>query len=154
MQNMLFIVWSEEYEMKISIIDEQHRSLVGIINSLFYLMNNKLATNVFHPTLVLLEQYAHIHFLTEETLLEKTRYPRIEEHKKAHNAFRAKTQLLISQNRRTQDATNLLDFLKTWFTTHTMQVDRDFAEHVIKALKNNEKKSPPTQVGQWRRHVS
>lgn len=131
----LLIQWSDLYSTNIPIIDEQHHSIVGVINSLFYFMRNQQAAEVIGPTLIMLEQYAHIHFLTEENLLKLAHYPDIEEHKKLHAAFRAKSQVLYAQSKKTLNSEDLLSFLKVWWMEHINGADHAYSVQVRAALQ-------------------
>lgn len=139
----LFIVWSEFYETKIPILDEQHRGLVATINSLFYFMNEcgigemkkDQACNVFKPTLAALEYYRDIHFLTEEFLMETTGYPRVKDHKLLHEKFRADTTRLIAKSRKTLDPHELLVLFKNWWTDHVRIADQAYESHLQAALQ-------------------
>jgi hemerythrin len=66
MKNTLYIVWNEYNNLGIAVIDEQHRGIVAIINSLHYFIQEGQGEDVLVPTLGMLEHYTRIHFLTEE----------------------------------------------------------------------------------------
>lgn len=135
MPNNLLIKWSDLHTTGIPIIDEQHHSVVGVINSLFFFMRNQQAAEIIAPTLVMLEQYTHIHFLTEESLLQRANYPEVEKHKKLHATFITKSQILSAQSRKTLNPEELLAFLKKWWTEHINGADHAYAPHVRKALQ-------------------
>lgn len=135
MPKNLFIKWSKDHEMGIPIIDEQHRSLVCTINTLFYLMREQCASEMLPATLTLLKQSAALHFLIEERMLELTKYPHAEEHKKAHDSFRTRMKILFAQSRKSLDPEDLLEFLKTLWMEHVIQSDHAFAPHVVDVLR-------------------
>lgn len=135
MATNLFIVWSKSYETDIPILDEQHRGLVGTINSLFYFMNEHRKSDAIKPTLAALEHYRDIHFSTEENLMEATDYPQINEHKLEHEKFRAETALLLAKSRKTLNPHQLLTFFKTWWIDHVRVADQAYESHLQAALK-------------------
>lgn len=134
MQNKL-IVWTELHETGIPIIDEQHRGIVSTINSLFYFMRKQRDSEVILPTLVMLEQYTKVHFLTEESFLELTKYPGLEEHRGWHKAFADRAFRMSLQVRKTGDAHDLLGLLKEWWTDHINTKDRKYTPYVLQGLR-------------------
>lgn len=71
---LLYIVWTEKNILAIPIIDEQHRAIVSIINSLHYYIREGHGDNAMKHTLAILEQYTKLHFNTEEALTEEAGY--------------------------------------------------------------------------------
>lgn len=134
MSTNLFIVWSKSYETNIPILDEQHRSLVGTINSLYYLMNEHSKANIIGPTLAVLEHYSDTHFLTEEYLMEVTGYPHLKEHKEEHDKFRAKIARLGVKSAKTLDPRDLLTFFKDWWLEHVRGADHSCESHIRESL--------------------
>lgn len=132
----LFIVWSEVHATDIPIIDEQHRGIVGIINSLFYFMRKRQVSEVMIPTISILAKYAQIHFLTEVQLLEIAEYSDIVEHKKAHEFFQTKIRTISAQSRNELYSDDLLPFLKKWWIEHINGADRAYAPHVRSFLQS------------------
>ena len=47
MDKKTLIEWKEEYSVGIEEIDDQHQHMVGIINDLFYIINNKEFDKVY-----------------------------------------------------------------------------------------------------------
>ena len=80
----LFIVWDEEYNLGIPIIDEQHRAIVSTINTYHYFVTNKMEGIALKPTLTTLDQYSKLHFATEEEIFSQTEYPDTLKHKELH----------------------------------------------------------------------
>jgi hemerythrin-like metal-binding domain len=133
MKNVL-IVWADIHETGIPIIDEQHRGIVSTINSLFYFMRKQRGQDVMAPTLLMLEQYTKVHFLTEETLLEAAGYPGLETHRQLHRGL-IDTMFRISLlSKRSGDPDELLAFLKDWWLQHINGNDRAYAPFLVDAL--------------------
>lgn len=143
MPKVLFIKWSDLHSTNIPIIDEQHRGIVETINSLYYFMRNKQASEIIMSTIAKMEQYAYIHFLTEENLLKQAKYPDFETHKKLHKSFRHKSLILSAQLKKTPDAHELLSFLKQWWIDHINVIDQKYASclHSYLAKKSFKNKS-------------
>lgn len=133
--NSAYVVWSaKKHAMGIPIIDEQHRALVSTINSLFFLIRYQRPLEAIQLGLKGLQQHAEGHFLTEELLMELTGYPDFEDHKKDHDAFRARTKILFAQSKNPAGAENLLLFLKEWWKEHVSVKDMAYATDVLAGL--------------------
>lgn len=130
------IVWKNINETGIPIIDEQHRGIVSTINSLFYFMRKQRGSYIIAPTIAMLEQYTKVHFLTEESLLELTGYPEMDEHKELHRALIDKMFSISLMSKKTDDPTELLDFLKSWWTGHINMNDKLYTSFVLRELRN------------------
>lgn len=134
--NSLYIIWSDIHTTDITIIDEQHRCLVGIINTLFYFKHDHRAPEVVTPIVSMLEKYTQIHFRTEEDILQQAEYPHIKEHKKLHDDFRARLRILSLKSRQTLEPDELLSYLKDWWRNHTNGADRAFSSYMRNYLRN------------------
>ena len=66
----VFINWKTDYDLGIPIIDEQHRGIVTIINSLYYGMQNNYMRSLLEPIIGMLHEYTKIHFEIEESFLK------------------------------------------------------------------------------------
>jgi len=122
MNHPLYIIWTENNNTGIPIIDEQHRGIISTINSLHYFMQTGHGEEIIKPTLITLEQYIAIHFKTEEALLEAANYPALEEHMALHRAWDEKAHLLSTHT----DSSELLKFLKEWWMGHIRIEDKNY----------------------------
>ena len=57
MNQDLYIIWNDKNNTGVPIIDEQHKCIVGIINSLHYFIREGLGKEAVRHTLNILEQY-------------------------------------------------------------------------------------------------
>ncbi len=136
MRNLL-IVWSDKSKIGVPILDEHHRGIVSVINSLFYYMSHPASKSVLMAHLGMIEQYGRIHFLVEEELLEKAGYPELETHKAQHEDLTRKTHIIAMECRRTGDPQALLQFLKTWWIEH-INVDDKACEPCLNDYMNTQ----------------
>lgn len=130
MSQILFIKWSDLHATNIPILDEQHRGIVEAINSLYYYMRKDRVSEVVIATMVKVEHYTFIHFLTEENLLEQAKYPYIDAHKRLHESFQQKSMLLAARLKKDPDAHELLTFLKQWWINHINKVDQEYVPYL------------------------
>jgi hemerythrin len=128
----VLIVWKPEYNLGIPIVDEQHRGIVAIINSLFYSMQNKHGEDVLIPINGMVTDYTRIHFKIEEDFLEKCNYPKLKEHKEFHKELIDKLNMVGRKSLRQHDPKEFFDFLKEWWIDHICDKDRAFLEYLSK----------------------
>ena len=128
---MLYIVWNESNNLGIPIIDEQHRGIVTIINSLHHCILEGRGKSAMKPVLAMLEQYTVIHFDNEERLMEEAGYPELDAHAALHRDLSVKTKGFLSQQ---QDPQEILKFLREWWLGHINSEDRKYASLVRKKM--------------------
>jgi len=127
----VFIVWQPEYDLGIPIIDEQHRGVVAIINSLYYGTQSKNIKNIISPTIGMLRCYADIHFQTEEYYLKIIDYPGAANHLLLHQEYTSKLAEIERESSIDRDPHQLMGFLKKWWLGHICEEDMLFKNSSI-----------------------
>ena len=122
----LFIEWNQINETGIPLMDEQHRAIVGLINS-FHMLRD-MDGSVAVATLQLLCNFADVHFRSEEILLRKYRFPDFEPHQRLHHKIGELMGRAVETEMSHKD---LESFLKDWWLTHINVEDRKFADHMV-----------------------
>ncbi len=131
----LFIQWDEKHNIGIPLLDEQHRGITSIINSLYYMMNlgadsNNMCLSILHT----IKEYSHIHFTAEEGFLESSGYPDLAAHKELHGKLIAEMERMGRAAERHDftafEARPLLDFLKNWWIKHINEEDRLYMSYL------------------------
>ncbi|WP_310600639.1 bacteriohemerythrin [Desulfobulbus sp.] len=128
----LYIIWSEENNLGIPIVDEQHRAIISTINTLHYFMRNKNGTMITSSTVTILNEYTKFHFITEEGIIKNWKYPEAESHIKLHNELYIKTIDMTSKLRIHNDNSELLQFLKNWWIRHICIEDKKYASFILR----------------------
>lgn len=130
MQKMdpLFIVWNEKNNLNVPILDEQHRGIVSIINSLHYSVKQGKGFSALLPTIIMMEQYSIIHFEAEQFLLEKYEYPDSKNHFLLHARLRENLREIKTQSFMSKDTAAVIDFLKSWWINHINMEDKKHAK--------------------------
>lgn len=82
------LVWEDSFSVGVALLDEQHRRVIEMINSL---AEARLEREVLSETLVKMLDYAREHFEAEEHLLAQHGYPDLALQRSEHLAFRKKT---------------------------------------------------------------
>lgn len=128
---MLLIEWAHQNRVNHPILDEQHRGLVSIINTLQYFIDEKWPVSSLHPTIEALEQYVMFHFKTEETILLKNGMP--QEDMQKVRAYRSKFFQELREHVNSaifQSETQLLtNFLVDWWAGHQSEFHDKLASY-------------------------
>ena len=128
LEHNVFIVWKPEYDLGIHIIDEQHRGIVTIINSLYYGAQSRCIKNILAPTIGMLHSYADIHFQTEEFFLDTIKYPEAANHRLLHQSYTSKLAGVEREISVDKDPHQLMDFIKSWWLGHICEEDMLFRD--------------------------
>ncbi len=126
---MAFITWSDQLSVQIPSVDEQHKKLINMINTLGEALIQGETQAVLEKVFNGLIQYTDKHFQYEENLFRTHGYPGELNHRKQHDEFRS--QLLNLQKKMNAGEgmveVELLAFLKNWLTTHIMDTDKSYS---------------------------
>ncbi|WP_200762329.1 bacteriohemerythrin [Nitrosophilus alvini] len=135
MKNVLYIIWNDENDLGIPIIDEQHKGIVSIINSLYFFMQNGDGEDELLHIIDLLDKYIKVHFKTEEALIKKALFPGCEKHLLMHKEFFKKMQKIRAEALTTNEPKNLLSFLRSWWLEHIKKEDIKYVPFVMNTLE-------------------
>ena len=126
--------WSPAYETGNVKIDDQHRHLFEIINSLDYSLKQKISEQEIREILNDLFHYTQIHFHDEEELMKAMNYPYQVEHKTIHDHLIQEVKAL--QYRLTQEENvfslylDLTSFLSDWLAHHIQEKDKGMIDYM------------------------
>lgn len=124
------IVWGEEYEIGIRVIDMEHRQLVNMLNQLAEREDGERTSVLFNVLNGLIE-YTRSHFIVEEELMRAYGYPHFEEHQRAHESFCDHvTNMTATLDETDGVIVNLYLYLRDWLIQHILETDRKVAEHL------------------------
>jgi len=123
------IIWTPEMSVNVTLIDEQHKKLIEIINSLNSAIGRNAARPILDEVFNELTDYIRKHFSTEEELLQRVNYPLIAAHKEEHDGF---IYQLISfrndfENGSEIVSTKIVDFLYGWLVEHIQGTDKAYS---------------------------
>ncbi|MGD9947285.1 MAG: bacteriohemerythrin [Desulfobulbus sp.] len=125
---MLTIAWNDRYLIGTPMIDNQHKYLLQLLNTLYENYATSTATDGLDELFNNLIAYASYHFSLEEQWMVCQHYPRLDEHRVEHAAF--VTQVAQMQQQYAQQRQNVsleaINFLYNWLTTHIQGSDYDF----------------------------
>jgi hemerythrin-like metal-binding protein len=124
------IEWDDKYSVGISIIDEEHKKLIGIMNKVVALEQNSGNPKEITEVLNEMNKYAYTHFAIEEAYMVKFNYPDYENHRKEHQAFSIETMAFFDKitDSNRQLICEILEHLKNWLVHHVQGTDRKYID--------------------------
>jgi len=129
---MEFIKWSKEVELKVPIIDKQHKNMVKLTNQLHKEFEADKKTQIKKTLKRIVDDTKH-HFETEEKLIEEYNMQNFISHKLEHQRFYNKINGLYQNIKagKTKLTIDDLKSIKVWFFNHLDFKDKKLAEHIL-----------------------
>ena len=130
---MTLMNWTDDLSVKVSQIDNQHKKLVDLINSLHNAMKERKAGEVLSETISELVKYTLEHFNTEEQYFDKYCYPMAEQHKKEHDIFVGKVDAFKKDfdKGKVMLSLEIMNFLKDWIFSHIKKTDMAYSDFFV-----------------------
>jgi hemerythrin len=139
MKETNLIEWSDRYRIGIPLIDEQHKKLIDMTNTLYLgcLDGDEAANAYFLKTVHEAVDYVRFHFTTEEKLLERINYPGLAAHKKEHEDFVKEIlqQVQAFQGGKKFVPNMFVRYLRDWVLTHIAVSDKLYALYLVEMKK-------------------
>lgn len=134
---MPLLTWSEEFEIGVEEVDEQHRRLFEVINDLHAAMKKGRGREEVGDALRELEVYVEYHFDSERDLSVRCGFSDDcagchRAHQQAHDAFEQK----VAELRESHEEGNIsvpmetMQFVQTWVTEHVGGMDQQLGEYI------------------------
>ena len=137
-----FITWENRYSVGIQAIDEQHKRLLELTNTLHevcldYGQGHKITKEKFRKTIQATVNYINVHFSAEEKLLDDSKYPDIVAHKSEHKKFVKKVLENVKQFEEGRDfvPSSFVKFLRDWILEHIAMVDCSYGLYLMHLKK-------------------
>lgn len=128
---MPLVKWNGKLSVGVSILDAEHKELVGLFNQISSAAANEAKESV-RKSLAALIAHTAAHFKYEECLFAETNYPDADEHKKEHDELL--WQILAVQKANLDGHITLsgeaLQFIRKWLVNHIITYDRKFGLHI------------------------
>ncbi|MFO7278333.1 MAG: bacteriohemerythrin [Pseudomonadota bacterium] len=130
------LVWTDDLNTGIDVIDGQHRRIVDYINQIHEARlrrDSRLVAEVIEAAV----DYTLSHFGFEEALMEEVGYPFARAHTKVHQLFTRRVADLQLRFRAGEDvAEELHSLLAKWLFTHIRNDDADYVSAVKSRIQH------------------
>ncbi|MEE4255248.1 MAG: bacteriohemerythrin [Desulfuromusa sp.] len=119
--------WKDEYNTGVTLMDQQHRRLVDLINQLFQCMKDGGDRMIIAGVVDELVSYTVTHFRAEEDVMRKNNYPDLVAHQQIHKNFVEKVGVYANKLKSGErlPPADIYNFLKDWLISHIEKQDRD-----------------------------
>jgi hemerythrin-like metal-binding protein/PAS domain S-box-containing protein len=123
------VVWNDTYSVGVPALDDQHKKLVGMINTLAdcHATCSCKSSGAFHQVLTRMFDYSQLHFKAEEDYLLGIGYPQLADQKMEHTAFVGKMAAFsMAASEGIQDDAAVHRYLKAWLLSHILDSDMQY----------------------------
>lgn len=127
---MPLFVWKNDYSVGVELLDEHHKNLFRIFNSLYEnTMHSKEVEHVL-PIIDELQEYTEYHFLAEEQYMRELDFRGTDDHILKHRDFVGRIRSLYSQYRSDdlEVTIELIVVLGNWLLHHVLEEDRKYSK--------------------------
>ena len=127
---MEMIRWDKSFSVNVSRFDEEHKSIILIINKLNAAIQKNDEREKVSDALNEMTLYAISHFKTEEDYMIRFEYPEYEPHKEEHREFTKTTVDFCKRvmNGNGNIAYDLLEYLNHFLANHIQGTDKKYTE--------------------------
>ncbi|MEZ4360029.1 MAG: bacteriohemerythrin [Kofleriaceae bacterium] len=131
-ESLPLLDWNDSLSVGIITIDEQHQTLIAILNRLHKSKTAKKGSAELKDILRELVSYTQHHFAFEEKLLAQYDYPQHQAHKASHEKLTEQVLGFASafDNGSATLSAELFMFLRSWLNGHIRGSDRHYAAHL------------------------
>ncbi len=118
------MVWKADFEIGITLIDEQHKKLVEMLSELNTTHEpiNEMTGKVIKEMV----EYVKVHFKDEEAIMKRIGFTEYHSHKKLHQNLVNEIAAILVDLKNGKEITNfeLRSFLERWLIDHILIEDR------------------------------
>ncbi len=122
------VEWKGKFSVGISIIDQEHKKLIDIINKAIIVEEQNYNHEETKELIGEMLEYSEKHFSTEEAYMKKFEFPEYQLHRKEHLNFTDKA--LMSYNKLIKGdyhiAKEILEYLMQWLVNHIQVTDKAY----------------------------
>lgn len=131
---MALLIWQDDLDTGIEVIDNQHRRIVEMINQL-HAAQSRGSRDGVGEVIAELVDYTMSHFAFEEELMEEAGYPFCAAHRRVHEVFVKRVgEYRLRFDAGEEVADDLKTLLSRWLFNHIRSDDRAYSETVRRHL--------------------
>jgi len=122
--------WVDKFILGIEDIDEQHKQLIELVNSMFASFKLDKNKKEIKENIKSFVDFASYHFGNEEQYFEQFNYPESESHIKEHNEFIKQVKAFQSDYNanKVKFLDDIMSYIKVWLYRHFTEIDVKYVE--------------------------
>jgi hemerythrin-like metal-binding protein len=130
---MALMTWGAMLQLGYGDIDDQHKKLVELVNSLDDAMRAGKSREVLGGVLDELIKYTQFHFAFEEKLMDQYNISTTAAHKAEHQQLISDVATFQTkfESGSASVSTELMSFLRTWLSDHILKTDKALAKELL-----------------------
>lgn len=130
------LIWTDNLNTGIDVIDNQHKRIVDYINKLYSVHNRHADKAAMRDVIDELVDYTLTHFAFEEGMLDDCDYAQLAEHKALHEQFAAQVRELRDRFDSSESASvELNNLMVTWLFNHILHEDAKYVPAIPKSAQ-------------------
>lgn len=130
---MQIVKWRESYQTGITSMDNQHKTLLDLINQLYTIIRDHSGQEKVSEIVDVCLNYAHKHLHDEEQLLTENEYPELQEQLDHHAKFIETVNTFKEQLADSPETVvpELYTYLRTWWISHIVGIDQKYGPYLL-----------------------
>jgi hemerythrin-like metal-binding protein len=150
------IKWDDQYSVGISIIDEEHKKLIDVMNIAIVAKEQNYNSDKTKEVFNAMVEYTNKQFSTEEEDMLKSNLPRYLFYR--NELLNYIDSMIANYKDLTMDnyqiINEILEFLKQWFVNHILETDKEYINCFNENGLYNSELNKDTQIFQFKSHPS
>ncbi len=137
---MSYFSWTEDLDIHVDRLNEQHKKLIGIMEEIYTLNQQEVHKNSIEQAMDKLVVFASKHFVDEEEYMLSVSYQEAGTHKILHRELMQDLQSEVNQYKQLEESEvpdKFFSFLHRWIVVHIKGGDGRFS-HFNAELRNND----------------
>ena len=128
---MAIFEWDDSIALGIPIIDEQHKALFDLVNSLNEAVKSGKGSETVGEVIWKLITYVTEHFSEEERLMLSCNFPGLAAHRKEHDQFVSRLrEIQVDFIDGHEMGVSVLDFMVDWLVCHIKGTDQGYSRFI------------------------
>ena len=130
---MAVIKWRDSYNTGVGKIDEEHKQLVELIETMHSVIRDGASLTKVSEVLTKLSDYTEFHFNNEEKLMEEYNFPEMETHKQEHERLKKEVEQFSTKlsEKYPDGLQDFYLFLREWLIQHILTIDKTLGKYLL-----------------------